>query len=82
MYLVFTRMPRESYRRPLRSLLLCLCDVFEALINSSLKKKSFLFILIFNFYCEQLGSNARTEKAQVNSRIYGYILETYKQKRA
>ena len=35
MYLVFTRMPGESYRRRLRSLLLCICDVFRAaLINS------------------------------------------------
>ena len=34
MYLVFTRMPGESYRRRLRCLLFCLCDVFRALINS------------------------------------------------
>ena len=34
MYLVFTRMPGESYRMRLRSLLFCLCDVFRALINS------------------------------------------------
>ena len=35
MYLVFTRMPGESYRWRLRSLLLCLNDVFRgALINS------------------------------------------------
>ena len=34
MYLVFTRMPGDSYRRRLRSLLWCLCDVFRALINS------------------------------------------------
>ena len=34
MYLVFTRMPGESYRRRLRSLSLCLCCVFRALINS------------------------------------------------
>ena len=34
MYLVFTRMPGESYLRQLRSLLLRLCDVFQALINS------------------------------------------------
>ena len=34
MYLEFTRMPGESYRRRLRSLLLCLCDVIRALINS------------------------------------------------
>ena len=34
MYLVFTCMPGESYRRRLRSLLLYLCYVFWALINS------------------------------------------------
>ena len=33
-YLAFTRMPDESYRRRFRSLLLCLCDVFRELINS------------------------------------------------
>ena len=32
MYLVFTRMPGQSYRKRLRSLLCC--DVFRALINS------------------------------------------------
>ena len=31
MYLVFTRMPGERYPGRLRSLLLCLCDVFRAL---------------------------------------------------
>ena len=36
MYLVFTRMPGESYRRRLRSLLLFLSYVFRALINSLL----------------------------------------------
>ena len=34
--LVFTRIPVESYRRLLRSLLLYLCYVFRALINSLL----------------------------------------------
>ena len=34
MYLVFIRMPGESYCRRLRSLLLSLCYVFRALINS------------------------------------------------
>ena len=34
MYLVFTRMPGESYRRRLWSLFLYLCYVFPALINS------------------------------------------------
>ena len=33
-YLVFTRMPGESYHRWLRSLLLYLCYTFQALINS------------------------------------------------
>ena len=34
MYLVFTRMSGETCCRRLRSLLLCLCDAFPALINS------------------------------------------------
>ena len=34
MHLVFTRMPGESCCRWLRSLLLCLCDVFLVLLNS------------------------------------------------
>ena len=34
MSLVLTRMPGESYRRRLRSLLFCLCDVFRTPINS------------------------------------------------
>ena len=34
MYLVFTRMPGESYRRRVGTLLFCLCDVVRALINS------------------------------------------------
>ena len=33
-YLLFTRVPGQGYRRRLRSLLLCLCYVFRALINS------------------------------------------------
>ena len=33
-YLVFTRMPVESYCTRLGSLLLCSCDIFRALINS------------------------------------------------
>ena len=38
---VFTRMPGESYRRRLRSLLLYLYDVFRALINSLVCWKTF-----------------------------------------
>ena len=35
MHLVFTRVPRESYRRRLRSLLLYLCCIFRALLINS-----------------------------------------------
>ena len=45
MYLVFTRTPGENYRRRLRSLLLCLCDVFRPLINSHVC----LFFHVFSF---------------------------------
>ena len=38
MYRAFTRMPGESYRRRLRSLLLYLCYVFRALINSLVRR--------------------------------------------
>ena len=38
MYLVFTRVPVESYRRRLRSLLLYLCYVFRVVINSFVLK--------------------------------------------
>ena len=34
LYLVFTRMPGESCCSQFGSLLLCLCDVFQALVNS------------------------------------------------
>ena len=49
MYLVFTRMPGESYRRRLRLLLLYLCDVFRLLINS-------LVCLFFHVFLFSLGS--------------------------
>ena len=39
-YLVFARMLGESYRRRLRSLLLCLCDVFRTLIKSLVSSKA------------------------------------------
>ena len=42
-YLVlFTHMPRQSYCWRLRSLLLCLCDVFRALINKRPQSRSLL----------------------------------------
>ena len=34
MYLVLTCMPSEGYFRQCMSLLLCLCDIFQVLINS------------------------------------------------
>ena len=43
MYLVFIHMPGESYYRRLRSLLLCLCEVFQALINSLM---CFVFVVV------------------------------------
>ena len=50
MYHVFTRMPGESYRRRLRSLLWCLCDDFRALINSLVRwLRSLLWCLCDDF---------------------------------
>ena len=55
MYLVFTRMPGESYRRRLRSLLLYLCYVFRVLINSLVCSLIFLLkSFLFNFLVETL----------------------------
>ena len=34
MYLVFTRMPGERYHRRPQSLLVCLCEGFQAMTNS------------------------------------------------
>ena len=45
MYLVFTLTPGENYGSRVTSLLLCLCDVFHALMNSlecCLKRTVFL----------------------------------------
>ena len=47
MYLVFTRMPDESYCRQLRSSFLSLCDDFRALINSSLFFSLFSSLFLF-----------------------------------
>ena len=47
MYLVFTCMPGESYCRQLGSLLLCLCDIFRALINSLVCLFLYLFVYVF-----------------------------------
>ena len=59
MYLVFTRMPGESYRRRLGSLLLYLCCVFRALINS-LVYLCFCFVFVFGMaLVEQLYDSDR-----------------------
>ena len=59
MYLVFTRIPGESYRRRFRSLLLYLCDVFRALINSLVYCSLGLFV-----QCRQQSwQSLRTHKA-------------------
>ena len=55
MYFVFTRMPGESYRRRLGSLLLCLCDVFRALITSLVCSfcTSALGLVLFQIYADR-----------------------------
>ena len=47
-----TRMPGESYSRRLRAFLWCLCDVFQALINSLVCRffKSALGFVLFQIY--------------------------------
>ena len=61
MYFVFTRMPGESYRGRLRSLLLCLCDVFRELISSSV--------------CWNLFKIATRIKSKNSIRIRVYVVE-------
>ena len=67
MYLVFTCMQGESYRMRLRSLLLCSCDVFRALINSIVcwLCTSALGLVLFQIVTERLGKIVYiyTEKA-------------------
>ena len=53
------RVPGESYRRKLRSLLLCLCDVFRALINSLV---CFFFL---SFFFDSLTSFKSTLKSHL-----------------
>ena len=48
MYLVFTRVPGESYRRRLRSLLLCY--VFRALINLCVVSARALGLVLFQIF--------------------------------
>ena len=53
MYLVFTRMPGESYPRRLRSLLLYLCYVFRALIK---------FFVVDSAFCTASPKTKKREK--------------------
>ena len=55
MYLVFTRMSAEDYRRRLGSLLLYLCCVFRALINSLFRLFYFLVWLLLSSYMIVIG---------------------------
>ena len=48
MYLVFTRMPGESYRRRRTSLLLSSCEVFRALIKSLVSGGALVLVLFQN----------------------------------
>ena len=62
--LVCIRVPGESYREGLRSLLLCLCDVFRALANS-----------LVSWYCSFKGAphlntqKTRSDDVQGNTRV-------------
>ena len=58
MQLVFTRMSSESYRRRLRSLLLCLCDVFRTPVNS-------LMCRFFVFQCQVVEFHSFVFQCQV-----------------
>ena len=62
MYLVFTRTPGESYRRQLRSLLLCLCGIFQTwmpclLIQLDDNGVDFNFFFLFLFWWAKLWSD-------------------------
>ena len=62
MYLVFPHKLGESYRRRLRSLLLCSCDVFRAKINS-------LCLLILQKRCY---NNQSSYNSLTNNKPYGF----------
>ena len=59
MYLVFTRLPGESCRRRLRSLVLCLHDISRALINS------FVEFSLINKLCSWLSTEELSTEEQV-----------------
>ena len=63
MYLVFTRMPGESYCRWLRSLLLCLSDMFWTLINS--------LLYWFCFTVKPGGEARRRDSGELDSTFHG-----------
>ena len=69
MYLVFTRMPGESYRRRLRSLLLYLWYVFRALINSIVCWFYLLIIIVIMSSCESV-----SPEIKIQSLIYRLLL--------
>ena len=73
MYLVFIRMPCESYHRRLGSFLLCLCDVFRALINSLVYWicTSALGLVLFHIV-----TNRQTEYHQNDWQTLGKQVET------
>ena len=58
----FTHMPDESHNRWLTSLLLCLCDVFQALISSLFIPSAGHLIQILN-----VGFNATSEQLQLTT---------------
>ena len=84
LYLVFTRMPGESYLRRLRSSLLYLCYVFRALINSA---RALWGSFCFRFMSSQVllySIQRKTWVSNMNSKQRNKIYtetETYRQTR-
>ena len=77
MYLVFTRMPTESYRRRLRPLLLYLCYVFRAQINSLVGRlnTSALGLVLFQIYVEP--SLSQVNHSQKSHRVFVYCWQKW-----
>ena len=68
MYLIFIRMPDESYRRRLRSLV-CLCDVFRTLANSHVCLL-FLIVPLSNLGHTQVGQVWRIGTHQGSTDVF------------
>ena len=86
MYLVFTRMPADSFCRQLRSLLLCLCDIFWTLNNSLAcwsHQLNQLFCLLCDFWSIQPDDETDWEKTwELNKFVLKYKTKQKKKTKA